>query len=301
MADDLTKAIQSTPQSRAEEFAAINSTNTTPATKTFAINATGNLFVASTLNGGDAGLTADAEKAFGQVSVFFAAMTKAIAESKNPKTKQNYSFYDYDAINQIVSTSGLFIKVGQNDVDFSSNSWGVQFSIELVEAIFGNFSGGLEQIGKALFSMITSMGSEGAKQIKISGDSSSLDSKLGTIIFVCEYLLGAVSISPIVVYIDLKKSSHAITVGPCFHADAVSTKLTLHKENYLFVPPTFMDQAGTMNEAMANPEFQKMVNQMKGHLTGETDQDQSQDQNKPNPGPSPGPNPGPSPINPDKK
>jgi len=296
MADEISTVIQSTDQSRAQEFAALKSTSTQPATKTFAINATGNLFVASTLNGGDAGLTAEAEKAFGQVSVFFAAMTKAIAGSENPKTGKRYSFYDYEAIDKIVSTSGLFIKVGQNDIDFKSNSWGVQFSVELIQAIFGNFTGGLEAIGKALLSMVTSIGSEGAGQINIGGSGSKLDSKIGSIIFVCEYLLGAVSISPVIVYIDLEKSKSAFEAGPCFKTDVTNTELTLHKETFLFVPPTFMEQAATMNEAMANEGFNTLVNNLKAELSGKKTTD---DQNT-NPGPGPGPSPSPKPLDPNK-
>ena len=56
-----------------------------PATKQFAVNATGNLFIATTLNGGYAGnatISEEAEEAFGQVSVFFAAMTKAMSEGQ---------------------------------------------------------------------------------------------------------------------------------------------------------------------------------------------------------------------------
>lgn len=272
--DELSNAIQSSDASRLQELASIKSVDNQPATKTFAINATGNLFVASTLNGDDAGLTADAEKAFGQVSVFFAAMTKAIAESTNPKTGKAYSFYDYQAIDAVVKESGLFVQVGQNDINFKSNSWGIQFSTELVQAVLGGFSGDMASVGKALFSMITSMGAKGNSDIKISGSSSKLDSKVGAIIFVCEYLLGAVSISPIVVYIDVEKSKSAFEAGPCFKTEATKTELVLHKEVYLFVPPVFMSQAGTMNEAMANPEFQKLVTQMKADLSGNSSDDE---------------------------
>lgn len=241
-----------------------------PATKIFAVNATGNLFVASTLNGGDnsnANITAEAQTAFGQVSVFFAAMTKAITETANPNStetpKKPYSIYDHEALQMVINKSGLFVQVGQSDVTFTSTSWGVEFSVELVKAILGGFSGDLASIGKSLFSLITSVGKEG---IGISGNSKSTTSKVGSIIFICEYLLGAVSITPMVVYLDVKKSSQNLKVGPCFKEHSSSLKWELHKDTYMFVPPAFMSQAGTMNAAMTNPDFEELVKSLKASL-----------------------------------
>lgn len=228
-----------------------------PATKQFAVNATGNLFVASTLNAGapgvagesgEAGLTEKALLAFGQVSVFFAAMTKAIA-------MENKSIYDQEALSSVIRESGMFIQVSQSDIQFTSNSFGVTFGNELVQAVMG-MSGDLASIGKSLFSLIRQVGREG---FEVSGGSTSRSTKVGSIIFVCEYLLGAVSISPMLVYMDAKDASQELTVGPCLESKASQTSWKISRETYLFVPPVFMKEAGTINEAMSDPEFLKLV------------------------------------------
>lgn len=136
-----------------------------PATKEFVVNATGNLFVATTLNGGidgDSTISEEAKTAFGQVSVFFAAMTKAMAE-------EGKTLFDYKSINNVVSTSGLFVKVTDSNVRFTSKAWGVKLGNQLVQTLFG-LSGSLGSIGKSLMNMVGSIGKE-ANGIEISSES----------------------------------------------------------------------------------------------------------------------------------
>lgn len=244
--------------------AGISNAKTNPATKVFAVNATGNLFVASTLNGGEDGnteLTEAAQKAFSQVSVFFAAMTKAIAS-------QNKSLYDYDAINKVITNSGMFVQIGEMDYTFKTSSWGLELSGELVKVMMAGFTGNMAAIGKAISPLMNSMGSEG---IKISRDKSSQSSKVAALIFVCEYLLGAVSITPILVVADMQKMSSTIKASPCF--TQTSSKLTyeLKKYQYMFVPPEFMNEAVAINEAMANPDFQDLVKELVSSIEEDSD------------------------------
>lgn len=212
--------MQSTPTIRAENIKLETASGSTPATKIFAVSATGNLFVASTLNGGEganASLTQAAQQAFEQVSIFFAAMTKAIAETPDPNStatpKESYSIYNYDALGSIIKKSGLFIQVTENDIEFESSSWGAEFSSDLVQAILGGFSGDLASISQSLVSLISSAGKEG---FKLSHSNTQQKSKVGSIIFICEYLLGAVSITPIVVYIEVGTHKDQLQVGACF-------------------------------------------------------------------------------------
>lgn len=247
LSDDITRQVNLT-SSKAKEIAA---------TKQFVVNATGNLFVATTLNGGEgavgAEISAEAEKAFGQVSVFFSAMTKAMSEAGK-------SLYDYESLDALVSGSGLFVKVTESQIRFESTQWGVTFGNQLIQALLG-MSGNLASIGKSLMDMVAGIGKEGA--IEIAGEKEKADQKVGTIIFVCEYLLGAVSITPIVFSISKEDASKNYKAGPCFKTSSVSTEMNINKAIYMFVPPVFVEHASSLNEAMNDPEFINLVESLK--------------------------------------
>lgn len=256
-------SIVSDTESRAKTMALMEGKEI-PASKEFAVNATGNLFIATTLNGGDtsgATISQQASDAFGQVSVFFAAMTKAMRE-------EQCSLYNISAIDDVVSKSGLFVKVTESTVNFKSKSWGVTFGSELITALLG-FSGGLAAVGTSLMQMMGDIAKTG-KSITVSGSGSSQETKVGTIIFVCEYLLGAVSITPIVVSLSAEKAKAAFEAGPCFKTEATNTDLDIGKTTYLFVPPSFIPEAKNLNDAMANPDFNELVATLKGSLTDES-------------------------------
>lgn len=226
-----------------------------PATKQFVINATGNLFVATTLNGRsqeNAVISEEAEEAFGQVSVFFAAMTKAMSAA-------DAGLYNYDAIDKLVSSSGLFVKVTESVIDFESKQKGITLGSQLIQTLLG-LSGNLASIGKSLMDMIMGMGKE---SVKIASDTSSQSKKVGTIVFVCEYLLGAVSITPIVISVDADTAKGLWEAGPCLKVESSEIKMTIEKAVYLFVPPSFVKHASLLNEAMSDPEFNNLVESMR--------------------------------------
>lgn len=253
------KDILSDAKTRANNLTSSKSSEI-PATKQFVVNATGNLFIATTLNGGNPENTTisdEAEEAFGQVSVFFAAMTKAISEA-------GVSLYDYSAIDTLVSSSGLFVKVTETETEFESNQWGVTIGSQLIQTLFG-LSGNLASIGKSLMDMIVGIGKE-SKNIKISADTSNKKTKVGTIIFICEYLLGAVSITPMVISVNAQEAKKIFEAGPCLKTESEKHKIDILKAVYLFVPPSFVKHASSLNEAMEDPEFNNLVESMKSDI-----------------------------------
>lgn len=257
----MTKAIKGDEKYR-QSLKVAGTAKEVPATKEFVVNATGNLFVATTLNGGDTGnaqISEEAKKAFSQVSVFFAAMTKAMVEVDGEST-----LYDYETINKIVSKSAMFVKVTDSAVDFKSKSWGVKFGADLIETLFG-LSGGLGAIAKSLSDMIVGIGKE-ANAIEISGQNTDDSKRVGTIVFVCEYLLGAVSITPIVLNINAKQAAAAYTVGPCFSANKEADEIQIIKQTYMFVPPEFIKEAQALNTAMQDKALGDLVNELIGYI-----------------------------------
>lgn len=206
------------------------------ATKFYIFNETGNIMLATT-DTDSSKIEQSVRDVFAEVSVFFAAMTRAISTTINPATKKPYSLYNYTALQNVIDGSGLFIHVTEEDVVHTSTSFGVTFSKDLIEALLGLATGAGEMSFAS--AMLASIGKEG---LNISANYSSSNSKVANIVFVCEYLLGMPVVSAIVVYADVKENEVIIKVGPCFSSKEEHHKIYMHKDTYMFVTPAFIKE-----------------------------------------------------------
>jgi hypothetical protein len=224
------------------------------AVKEFVFNETGNIMMATTEIGSQ-DIEQSVRDVFAEVSVFFAAMTRAMTTTINPATGKFYTVYDYAAIEGIVGGSGLFVQVSEEDITHTMKEWGATVSKELIEGILGLATGE----GELAFAqgLISSIGKRG---LEVGGSSDKTDGKVGTIVFVCEYLLGMPIISALVVYIDAKKHYQQLKVGPCIKEHSSSLSLEMHKDTYLFVTPKFIRQySGDLLSIETELEFQELV------------------------------------------
>ncbi len=229
------------------------------ATKYYVFNETGNIMMSSTLDA-NTPMSEEVQKVFAEVSVFFAAMSRAITTTMNPKTGKPYSLYNYTALQNVISGSGLFVHVTEEDVSHTSKSGGVTFSKELLESLLGLATG----TGEMAFAsaMISSIGKEG---LTISASTETDKSAVGNIVFVCEYLLGMPSISAIVVYADMEKNKTAFQVGPCIKGQSSSINLQMHKDTYMFVTPAFIHEyAGDLDSINSDGQYLELVNWLSG-------------------------------------
>ncbi len=229
--------------------------NEIPAKKYYVFNGTGNVMISSTIQEKES-LDANVQKVFAEASVFYAGMVRAITTLTNPKTKKPYSIYDYDAIKSIVDGSGLFVNVTQEDVKFSTESVGANFSKELIEGLLGLATG----TGELAFAqaMVSSIGNHG---FKVSQSSESKESKVGSIIFICEYLMGVPTISVMVVYMQVDKHTQQLQIGPCIKEQSTTMDWKLHKDTYLFVTPSFITEySGEIDEVQNDAAYTDMVN-----------------------------------------
>ena len=178
------------------------------AKKRYVFNETGNIMMASTDSSSDL-IQQSVRDVFAEVAVFFAAMTKAITTTTNPATNQPYSIYNFNALNNVIGGSGLFVQVTEEDVSYASTSFGVQFSQELIEAVLGLATGA----GEMSFAsgMIASMGQEA---VNIQGEKNQNDSEVANMIFVCEYLLGMPIVSVILIHADVTQNATSISAAP---------------------------------------------------------------------------------------
>lgn len=232
------------------------------ATKEFIFNETGNIMMASTDMNGT--IPEQVRDVFAEVSVFFAAMTKAISESIDPATGKHYSLYDYNAMQNVIDGSGLFVHVTEEDITHTSSSFGMTFSKELIEGLLGLAEGA----GALAFAqgMIASMGKAG---LTISASKQSSDNKVANIVFVCEYLLGMPVISAIVVYCDVAQNSQAFSVGPCIKEHSRKITLKMHKDTYLFVTPKFVRQySGDLDSVTSDLAYLEFVDYLMALVDG---------------------------------
>lgn len=233
---------------------AVKNPHNVEATKYYVFNETGNIMMASTTDASEP-IQQNVQDVFNEVAVFFAGMTRAISTTKNPETGKPNSLYNYEALERVIDGSGLFVHVTEEDVISKSSSFGVDFSKELIENLLGLATG----TGEMAFAsaMVSSIGKAG---LKIGGSKSSTSSKVGNIVFVCEYLLGMPIISAIVVYADYEQNKQAFKISPCFSESSVSTSLTMHKDTYLFVTPKFIhNYAGDLDSIQSDPDYLQMI------------------------------------------
>lgn len=202
------------------------------ATKSYVFNETGNIMLA-TIDCAPESIEHTARDIFSEVAVFFAAMTKAISTTINPRTKKPYSIYNYTAINQIISGSGLFIPVSGLDINYQSDQFGEKFSEDVIKKVLG-LDPGVHHLAFAK-AMLTTMGKKAAEFLK----NNSTD-KVGNIVFVCEYLYGMPVVSAVVVNLDPQANRQAINLAPCTSVVSQHTNWKIHKDTYLFVTPSFI-------------------------------------------------------------
>lgn len=233
--------------------------------KYFTFNETGNIMLATTV-GASAEIQESVRKVFAEVSVFFAAMTKAISATPIPgsKTGEHYSLYNYDALERVISGSGCFIHVTEMDITHTTSSWGATFSKELIKGLLG-LATGVGALGFAQ-AMISAVGKEG---LKLSAGRDDSSSRVGNIVFVCEYLLGMPSISAIVVYINASLHTKEFQAGPCISGKSTEKTFVMHKDTYMFVTPTFIHEySGDLNSINGDAAYGELVRNMQEHLTG---------------------------------
>lgn len=200
------------------------------ALKHYAFNQTGNILAIWT---GQNNMPPPINGLFNQTIEFYMTLVKKIGETLNPNTKKPYSIYNYQGILKVINEVRNFEHINEEDVSYRSNSWGANYSKELIEALIGlPFSASSLNFAQSLFYSI------GQESLEIEGRDTTSGGRLGNIIFICEYLYGISSVSALVMSCAAKEAAQIFRLGPCFKEQSSSTELTVHKDMYLFNPIT---------------------------------------------------------------
>nr|WP_299384787.1 hypothetical protein [Allomuricauda sp.] len=239
-----------------------------PTVKHYVFNETGNIMIASTEP-----ITSDidpnAKALFEEVAVFFAALTKAITSTKRPgatapyKPTDYYTIYDYVPLENIVNRSGLFVNVHREDLTYSLTSTTVSINLQFVEALLGVAL--TDGVGaEALMNTLKAMG----KQATFSYNRTKKTQKIGNILFVCEYLLGMPIVSVLYFYLDEEDTHTVVKFSPCFTAVHDDKSMTVHKDTFLFVVPSWIRKyAGDLSSIANDVEYKKLVNELESFIS----------------------------------
>ncbi len=242
-----------------------------PMPKHYVFNETGNIMLCATADSIH-NFEEDIKDTFIDVSVFFSAMTKAVHSVINPATKRPFTIYNYQAVKNVITQSGMFIEMNVEEGVFRSKAVGAAMGKDFIQTILNrNFSESQLPFSKTMFNGMKyqEMGTE---------NTSDPDKKQrhlcrnGTVFFICELLMGLPQTSAILVNIE-PLSSNEITqdkdAQDIFHLGKMDERgyvskghqrsWRFKKRSYLFVPPNFIKKNIERIGAAQSQEFDELI------------------------------------------
>lgn len=183
----------------------------------FRMNQTGNIFYVSTTPE----LTQKTKDLFDSVTVLFSAMTSALHG-------KNKSLFDYEAWSGLIGGSGFFVEVQKTQNMMTIKNSGVAVNTQIIQQLLPGLSGGnAMEIVKGVLNAVNG---------EFQAVERDENAKLGHILFICEELFGAPSVT-VRLFFASKKSHSTLTQSPC-HKSVTTTFEQLQESNtFLFVSP----------------------------------------------------------------
>ena len=208
---------------------------------------TGNILVSTT--GSDANVGTDLKIVFQKLMVFLAAWTKALK-------RKGLDLFDYDALNDMISSSGFFIKLHKEERTISQ----VKSNVTLDSEIILSALGAVINPEAATFAIAKKILSGLGDKIKASLQTNSKSDKIAHLLFVCEDLLGMAVVNVSLFYIE-KDQWEAATSSNCHEQVSSAVNFKYNQETYMFVDPDFMrNNADSLNEG--NKDYEELVDKL---------------------------------------
>lgn len=186
----------------------------------FRLNATGNVWYATTTKADS--LNESTRDLFDSVQVLFAAMTKAMAEA-------NKNLFDFDDWSKLIRKSGFFIEAGKIQKTISIKATTVTVDTQVLQQLLPGVqkAPSAMAIGKDILSAIN--GEYGGRQQKATA-------KMAHLLFICEEIMGASSVSVRLFYAD-SKQMELMTKSPCHKSSTTSYEQDQRIDTFRFVSP----------------------------------------------------------------
>jgi len=167
---------------------------------------------------------------FSTVTMFFAAMLRAISTAINPKTGKPFSIHNYHAQESMLLGSGRFIKLSEDSFTFRTHKF-------------------IEKAGKILFSEIFNINLREKESRKISSILSGVNKevlrmietnhpnefKAGFTIFIIEYINGVSNISVKSIFLNRNDYNKSKRWERCLHRFFIKTSFKIQIESFLYI------------------------------------------------------------------
>lgn len=253
-----------------------------PLPKYYLFNETGNILICSSAQSMQAFET-NVKEAFIDVSVFFSAMTKALALHKDEKGEQGYSIFDIDAMETMFAKSGMFVETTSEQGFFVSTKVGESLGKNFIQTVLGRtFDERSLSFTRGMFSGMRKFEQESQKRKETV--------RSGHVFFICEVLNGLPTTSVVLVSIDrnsgeqadeqsdktklqLKNQSAGIDIfelGEKQERDhknkGKQRRWIYQKRSYIFIPPNFINNASRVLNADDHHAYEDLVNKLSSHI-----------------------------------
>jgi hypothetical protein len=211
----------------------------------FRLNQTGNIFYSTSSDA----LTKETKDLFDSVTVLFSAMTAALS-------KKGKDLFDYDAWSNVIRQSGFFIEVQKFEKVMTISDNSVTVDTQVVQQLLpGLTSGSSMEIAKSVLSALS-----GKYSVATFKD----DSKFSHLLFICEELFGAPSVT-VRLFFGTKKTHSVVTSSPCHKSSSKTFEQSQQADTFLFVDPkTIAKFAGQF--ATSTPEYEKLIAKLQSFI-----------------------------------
>lgn len=212
----------------------------------FRLNQTGNIFYATT----SPELQTETKKLFDSVTVLFSAMTKAL----NGKHK---TLFDYEAWGSVIRNSGYFIEVQKYSKTLQIQSGSLTLDTQIIQQLLpGLTTGSSLEIAKGVLSALNGT---------FSASSTTETTKIGHILFICEELFGAPSVT-VRLFFASKTSHSTITASPCHKSVTQSFDQLQEGDTFLFVSPDTIAEF-SKKFGQEPQEYKNLVDTLSGYIS----------------------------------
>ncbi|KAF2072445.1 hypothetical protein CYY_006238 [Polysphondylium violaceum] len=213
--------------------------NDTEQSVLFRMNQTGNIYYATS----SPQLNEATKKLFDSVTVLFTAMTKALRDN-------GFSLFDYQAWSDIIGKSNYFVEVQKFQKNLEIKSGAVSIDTQIVQQLLPGLTGNSLDIAKNILSALSG---------EFSASSATEETKIGHILFICEELFGAPSIT-VRLFFASKKTHKSVVSSPCYKSTNSSFEQLQESNTFLFVSPdTIAEFASKFDPEKVPEEFNTLI------------------------------------------
>jgi hypothetical protein len=204
----------------------------------------------------ESSISPDVLKTFQRASVLFGAISKAIAESGK-------NLFDYDAYNTILGKSENFTATELEDKTFTHTDKSISLNLSIIGQIIG--AAVAPEASIALEGVVSSIGSI----LNASAEKDKEVSKIAKAMLWIEEIMGVPDISIQLWYVE-RDSMKTVTHTNCSDTTSESVTFKYYTQEFTFLDPDWISKFSKDFED--NPEFESLVDKMKGYLTANNPQ-----------------------------